>query len=325
MVRNTCPFLGLKDDPETALNFASVGNFCHHALPVTQIKGAYQRKYCLTSDHVNCPLFQAAQPIPPPPEISATSGLLADPRKKWIAVGIPALLAGSAAFFLAWNVFGAQLIRLPIPDTGRTQQSPAEFSILGAPVAPRPFLTFTPTFTVSPTPDPSPTACVRPEGWVPYTVNPTDSLYRLSVIYGVAIEELQSVNCMGNNTLLKPGDIIFVPELSTPTPSFTPTLTPVPPTNTSAPHYSAPATSAPQHQDPPPAQPTAVPPTAVPPTAVPPTAAPAQSQPPAQQQKPPSSNPPPKQSNDSGNHSGGNHNGGSKHGNGNGKGRKGGG
>jgi hypothetical protein len=54
--RNTevCPFLGLKDDPETALSFSSVHNRCFHARLAESVKLEFQRKYCLGVGHINC-------------------------------------------------------------------------------------------------------------------------------------------------------------------------------------------------------------------------------------------------------------------------------
>jgi LysM repeat protein len=78
-----------------------------------------------------------------------------------------------------------------------------------------------------PTPTPTPTlmktsiACGRPRYWVAYTVMPGDTLYRLSRSYGITVQQLQQANCMGSKTLIRVGQILYVP----PWAAFTPTPT----------------------------------------------------------------------------------------------------
>ena len=81
--------------------------------------------------------------------------------------------------------------------------------------------------------------CSTPAGWVKYIVQPGDTLYRLSISYGITVQQLQRANCMGNSTLLVAGRIIYVPPWS-PTPP-TPTMTPIPSeTSTSFPDTETP-------------------------------------------------------------------------------------
>lgn len=64
--------------------------------------------------------------------------------------------------------------------------------------------------------------CGRPRYWVTYTVMPGDTLYRLSRSYGITVQQLQQANCMGSKTLIRIGQILFVPPWApiTPTPTF---------------------------------------------------------------------------------------------------------
>lgn len=68
--------------------------------------------------------------------------------------------------------------------------------------------------------------CRTPSGWVKYIVQPGDTLYRLSLSYGITVQELQRANCMGSSILLVVGRIIYVPPWA-PTPP-TPTMMPIP-------------------------------------------------------------------------------------------------
>lgn len=83
---------------------------------------------------------------------------------------------------------------------------------------------------VPPIPTKTSIPCGSPAGWVKYIVNPDDTLYRLSLSYGITVKELQLANCMGASTLLVVGKAIYVPPwiptLSTSTPTTTPTMMP---------------------------------------------------------------------------------------------------
>lgn len=94
--------------------------------------------------------------------------------------------------------------------------------------APSPTLTPSP---VSPPPT-QPIQCGPPPGWIPYTVQPGDNLYRISLAYGVSISELQQANCLGSSTRIQTGQLLYVPNVPTrvvtATPSRTPTKTATP-------------------------------------------------------------------------------------------------
>lgn len=100
-----------------------------------------------------------------------------------------------------------------------------------------------PAFYASPTPWP----CGPPIGWVVYVVQPGDTLYSLSVRFGVGIEAIRRANCLRGYTI-RIGQALYLPPLppaptrtslptstptlpssATPTEMSTPTLTPSPP------------------------------------------------------------------------------------------------
>lgn len=79
-----------------------------------------------------------------------------------------------------------------------------------------------------PLPSPTPLRCGRPANWVPYIVQIGDTLYRLSVAYGITVPQLQQANCMGNSTILHLGQTIYVPPWAPipPSPTFPPPVLP---------------------------------------------------------------------------------------------------
>jgi len=57
-------------------------------------------------------------------------------------------------------------------------------------------------------------ACSIPTGWIPLTVNATDTLYSIAQRYGTSVEEINEKNCL--NFVNPPsGSIIYVPSIPT--------------------------------------------------------------------------------------------------------------
>ncbi len=123
---------------------------------------------------------------------------------------IPTLLAGTYIYLPP---------TIPSPTATATKQPTPTRTLLVQ------VLTFTITsFTIP---------CGPPPGWVLYTVQKDDTLYRLSQIFGVAVYQLQHANCMGQSIVIHLGSRIFVPFLlpsSTSQPTMT--LTPKPTSTT---------------------------------------------------------------------------------------------
>ena len=100
-------------------------------------------------------------------------------------------------------------------DTPTPAQNPASL------VSPTPLLIL-PTNTTTPTPEP---LCGPPAGWVPYTVQYSDTVASLSLLLGIDGADLRQANCMETNTI-NIGQVIYVP--SQPPPYDQPTATPRP-------------------------------------------------------------------------------------------------
>lgn len=81
-----------------------------------------------------------------------------------------------------------------------------------------------PTLYATPTPQPYP--CGPPVGWVIYIVKPGDTLYSLSLRFGVGIEAIRRANCLDGYTIYA-GQALYLPPLY-PTPTYIPTYIPTP-------------------------------------------------------------------------------------------------
>jgi LysM repeat protein len=65
---------------------------------------------------------------------------------------------------------------------------------------------------------PQPTQCPHPEGWLPYLVQPGDSLADLAVAHGLSLDDLMNANCLISSQLVTNASIYLPP---TPTASAT--------------------------------------------------------------------------------------------------------
>lgn len=78
-----------------------------------------------------------------------------------------------------------------------------------------------------------PISCGAPSGWIAYIVQPGDTLFHLSMSYGITVADLQRANCLGSSDLIHTGQRLYVPPWAPlfPTATFPfvfPTLTDTP-------------------------------------------------------------------------------------------------
>jgi LysM repeat protein len=166
-----CPFLGLLDDDQTRALYARDD---HRCLLQTKEKKpldiSWQRRYCLTSAHTTCPLFQAhAQP-----EMGAArvTGRLTASRLLLAGVAVAAALAvGLVVSALNGHIgptsVGSAATKAPtgaaaIVGTPTAKPSPSPTAQLLAKATSTAVPTPTPTPIAAPTPTPSPAASPSP-------------------------------------------------------------------------------------------------------------------------------------------------------------------
>lgn len=96
---------------------------------------------------------------------------------------------------------------------------------------------------VPPLPPNTPVPCGAPYGWVQYTVQPGDTLFRISQLFRITVTQLKQANCLVSD-VIKVGQRLWVPNTATSTPYATPiyiefdTVTPEP-SNTPTPTPTA--------------------------------------------------------------------------------------
>lgn len=115
----------------------------------------------------------------------------------------------------------------------KTSTATAAFTATLAPTSTRtssptalPTQTALPSPTLAPTQTTiaSPTTCFPPPTWVQYTVAPGDTLFQLSLRFGVSMVQLQQANCLPTSAI-KFNQVLFVPFVPSATPEATATVT----------------------------------------------------------------------------------------------------
>lgn len=73
-----------------------------------------------------------------------------------------------------------------------------------------------------------PIVCYKPYGWINYVIRSGDTLNSIAKLYSTSANKLQSANCIYNPNYLRAGDILWVPNNPTITPTNTPKNTSTP-------------------------------------------------------------------------------------------------
>ncbi|MBW6465866.1 MAG: hypothetical protein K0B06_05130 [Brevefilum sp.] len=148
MEANTCPYLGLINDPNTSTTFPDAANACHQAKPPALVKLDYQSSTCLQDEHQECPGYIHAWPDGFPKSLLRPKPiftLVPIERLSWILVAIPVML------FL-WAGFTGRLSFLSLDFRPKTANTPTSLPFFTR--TPTETLTFTLTLTATETPLP---------------------------------------------------------------------------------------------------------------------------------------------------------------------------
>jgi LysM repeat protein len=248
MPRNQCPYLGLPDDPDTFVGYPDLRNCCHRAEPVESIALDYQRLHCFTRAHRNCPVLLSQVVSALPAEISAAPGK--PQQRRLVLLGFLSvfmLVVLGIFLFAEWQWAGAfNWFREPVateaplifstpavqqvfpgsptPTSTPTQRPPTQTQLPASATATLISPSQTPeapTQTQAEPTGPPPAsetlpACGAPPGWVIYIVQPGDTLYGISLLFGVSIAELQNANCLAS-VYVYSGQRLYVPNVPTST------------------------------------------------------------------------------------------------------------
>jgi len=229
-----CPFLGTRDDPETLFQYASEWNHCHRPGTPNSIDLGHQARYCLTKQHVNCPVYKGAGG-PFPSELAGSAG---EEKKSTFSIarmtgGVLILLSLAGLFWLgarAMSALGAggadgtptldPAVALLTPSQGVGSESTATAT---ATRTLEPSATLEPSFTPTSTETPLPTSTPFPTGgpnletpfgpdgmFLIHVVKAGESFTSISNNYGTTVQVLQVINVTVQGALLWEGRQIVV-------------------------------------------------------------------------------------------------------------------
>lgn len=193
-----CTYRGLGRDREVRLNFPAPATCCYKAQPASPIAISHQESFCLTSQHVNCPVFRMAQAGPLPPTIAAPPEKRGRRRIMVAFIGLVGLALIAVA--LLW-LSGRGRSKPPATAAAATV-TPVDLFALTLTAAARPSITptrtptrtptATPTVTPSPTATPTtlPTPSATPVIPRLQAVGDSVTVYSLPNIYYPALDTL---------------------------------------------------------------------------------------------------------------------------------------
>ena len=148
-----CPYIGLRDDADTALGFPSNWNCCHSVKPIDTPNLEHQRNVCLTARYGTCLVFHAEQKRTMPKDLRAPKlGVQRKVVGRWIAVWIILFLTIVSGLLFAGYWTPSWVEKLSVPQwISRAEQvetatnikilivetdTPRENTILGTPTVP---------------------------------------------------------------------------------------------------------------------------------------------------------------------------------------------
>lgn len=245
-----CPYLGLRDDPDTHFTYPSTAQGCHSTGQYQRIDLATQATRCLAAAYAECPRYRAAQVRLAGGRAPGASGSpgsagaaavrqgatvqLADlvaraaeersapPRRRRgaAAIGLAAVIVAGVAigltFSLAAGGFGGGA---PGPSGGGPLAASAAPASAPAPTHPP---TASPARTPSPSPSeapPSPSPTAEPPSPTPkptraprtHVVARGETLSMIAAKYGVTVQAIVKANGIKNPSLIVTGTVLIIP------------------------------------------------------------------------------------------------------------------
>ncbi len=210
-----CPYLGLKDDPETSISYPSVSNVCLHSINKVTPNLNYQKSVCLTKAYADCFVYLSPDEKELPESLQDLTGQKHKKKKRMIRFGLiflVLLLIGLAVIFRGQWSF--RIEGLLMPAWQKTQQVRTYQPLPTIPATQFPDVEFTPTSsqskrsTATPTQKtmrsptitmvPSTLALETPIGsWVQFIIHrtlPGESLEQFANQYNTTVDVIRSVN-----------------------------------------------------------------------------------------------------------------------------------
>lgn len=242
----TCPYLGLRDDPDTHMAFPSPLNYCQRGKRAAPVKLEHQSSHCLDANHLTCPVYTGGADVSFPRELRGQAVKRSEyiypiiRKRTWgpwlLTVVFIVLLGAGYWFFNNGLMFTARLNPTPF-RLAPASATPESVSLSFLPfLSPTPTVssgtptsvwtaTVTPFPTLTPTPDQtegfSPTATqislhslempIGPvQKYLIHQISAGENLTELAARYRTSVDAVMMVNITLKVPIRK-GDVVIMP------------------------------------------------------------------------------------------------------------------
>lgn len=245
-IKQVCPFLGMKNDANSHMAFASPLNYCNRCTPASRVKLIHQEGFCLDPlEYIQCEVFAECDG-PLPKSLRYTNSSAPASRKR----NSPYLFVGIIGFLLLgailWVLNFSGVVPLPVVQTRTATHQPLEqivaetvdaISAFGTSQA---LLSQTPTLSVdaltpslSPTVTPFPTLTLTPTATYTPTltpsITPTPTITRTPTLTYTPSNTPTRTKTPTSTSTATPTKTATRTPSRTPTKTFTPSATAIPP------------------------------------------------------------------------------------------------
>lgn len=222
--KQSCPFLGLRNDPDSFDAYASQDNLCFKKKPSFMVRMEHQQTYCLTEHFQICPVFLAQGMNRVSPDLIEPDRILSERIRRvviWsLVIMLIAIAVGMALFFqdnLRKWLRPLQTRQLPAPSYA----APAVFSSPQPTDPYQPGMISQPAFLANPrTPEPSPSDTAVPDANYPlgssgnlviHEILAGESLDYLANKYLTTVDAIRDINPQMKVPLWT-GEMIVIPQ-----------------------------------------------------------------------------------------------------------------
>jgi hypothetical protein len=211
-----CPYLGLAEDADTRLTYASTAHRCRAGRMTRTIGLAHQAAFCLTSTYPSCKRFHPVGAVGPgylipvplrrePPRLRNGEIDRATQAGRFAQRVIVVLLI--VVVLMAIGLGGPRIAALMMPAL--TPESPPPPPVQASALAMSPVPTLSPSPIPTASPAPTPTASPTPAPVV-YRVKPGDNLATIAAEHGVTVQAIKNANKL-KNSIIRVGQKLVIP------------------------------------------------------------------------------------------------------------------
>jgi hypothetical protein len=129
-VPGKCPYIGIKSDPDTSLDYPSIWNACHRTRTTEVPLLDHQNTTCLTPEHTVCPVFMSVNGEKFPPELIEHVQHRSRMKKHAWIISVTLGLAALVILFLIIKVLQPELIPAKLTPSSPVLETTQSVSVM---------------------------------------------------------------------------------------------------------------------------------------------------------------------------------------------------